>query len=75
MIYGSIRTEASAGEAYFHSGTKKVFVCYFKKANAFTAGSLYVPMPIGEPVLLTSTQGLEKLYVAINYYIETVEAV
>lgn len=75
ITYGSIRTEALSGQAYIHANGEKLFLAYFSSFTSFAAGNLYVPMEQGQSVKLTSTQGAKNLYVGLNYYIETVEAV
>lgn len=72
VIYGSIRTDSTSGEAYFHDGSFKAFQAYFSAFTSFTAGNLYLPMEQGESLKITSTQGAKKLYCSANYYIEQV---
>lgn len=74
IYYGSIRTSANSGEAYLEptDDSFKMFQLYISVQNDFTVGNLYVPLPEDTGVKITSTQGANPLYVALNYSIESV---
>lgn len=72
ITYGSIRSESTSGLAYIHDGTFKCFLVYLTNFSSFAAANLHIPFGDNESVKLTSTQGAKNLYVALNYYYESV---
>lgn len=72
IVYGSIRTDGTTGEANLHDNIQVFFKSYFSNFASFAAGTLHVHCNENQALKLTSTQGAKKLYVAVEYYIADV---
>ena len=67
--YGSIRTSANTGEAYFHPADDsfKMFQVYIDNFTNFAAGNLYIPCGENQAIQMTSTQGANNIYGFVTY--------
>lgn len=72
IVYGSVRTASSTGEAYIHDTDWEAFKVYASNFSTLQAGNVIIKAKENTPVKYTSTTGSKDQFIALNYYIEAV---
>lgn len=72
VTYAAIRTVANSGEAYLHDSTTTFSKIYISVQTSFGTGEVEVRLQPNEDLKITTTQGSQKLFCVVEYYIEAV---
>lgn len=72
VTYVGIRTVANSGEAYLHDSVNTFSKIYISVQTSFGTGEVEVRLQPNEDLKITTTQGSQKLFCAVEYYIEAV---